>query len=99
MGLGIPFTPNYACPHRPTSLTVMNDGNSQMHPVDLIVIVIVLILYFAPSITAAERKHPQTAAIFCLNFFLGWTLIGWVGALVWSLVTTEAHRQRLERLQ
>jgi hypothetical protein len=41
-------------------------------------------LYFLPAINARKRCHPNTAAIFVINLFLGWTLLGWVGALAWS---------------
>ena len=48
-------------------------------------------VYFFPSIEALIRKSPDTLPIAMLNFFLGWTLIGWVVALVWSVrsVRTE----------
>ncbi|WP_040267853.1 superinfection immunity protein [Pseudomonas rhodesiae] len=42
------------------------------------------VLYFLPTINGKSRKHPNTDSIFLLNLFLGWTLIGWVAALVWS---------------
>jgi len=42
-------------------------------------------VYFAPSMLAFERKHTNATAIFVVNFIFGWTLIGWVGALIWSL--------------
>lgn len=41
--------------------------------------------YFLPSLIAGVRGRPNTMAIFALNLFLGWTLLGWVLALVWSL--------------
>ncbi len=44
-----------------------------------------LALYFLPTIIAIARKHPNALAIFLLDFFLGWTFIGWVVALVWSV--------------
>jgi hypothetical protein len=43
-----------------------------------------LVLYFLPSIIAVARQKRNTLSIFLLNLFLGWTLIGWVLALVWS---------------
>jgi hypothetical protein len=42
------------------------------------------VMYFLPSIIAFARNKRDTAAIVLLNFFLGWTLIGWVVALVWA---------------
>lgn len=44
--------------------------------------VMVLILYFLPSIVGHEKKNAD--AILILNLFLGWTLIGWIVALVWA---------------
>jgi hypothetical protein len=43
------------------------------------------ILYFLPSIIAFVRSKRDAVSILVLNIFLGWTLIGWVVALVWSL--------------
>lgn len=43
--------------------------------------------YFLPTIIAIARRRDNTLAIFLLNFFLGWTFIGWVAALVWSVKT------------
>jgi len=43
------------------------------------------ILYFTPSIIAIMRAKKNLIAIMALNFFLGWSLIGWVISLVWSL--------------
>lgn len=45
--------------------------------------------YFFPTVEALIRKSPDTLAIGVLNFFLGWTLVGWVVALVWSVRTSE----------
>ena len=44
-----------------------------------------LVMYFLPTIMALVRSKRDTAAIFVLNFFLGWSVIGWVIALVWAL--------------
>jgi len=44
----------------------------------------VLIVYFVPAIIATDRGHRQMASIFWLDLFLGWTLLGWVAALVWA---------------
>ena len=41
-------------------------------------------IYFVPTIIAYVRDHHSVLAIFVANFFLGWTFLGWVGALVWS---------------
>jgi hypothetical protein len=53
--------------------------------VGVIVFLILLSLYFLPTIIALLRRQPNALAIFLLNFFLGWSFIGWVVALVWSV--------------
>ncbi|WP_419946348.1 superinfection immunity protein [Candidatus Poriferisodalis sp.] len=53
-----------------------------------LIVLIVLVgipLYFLPSIIAFKRAHRQRVAILTLNILLGWTFLGWVGSLVWSL--------------
>lgn len=46
-------------------------------------------LYLLPTAEAWLRRHPNTAAVAALNVLLGWTLIGWVVALVWALRRPE----------
>ena len=43
-----------------------------------------ILIYLLPSIIAAKRHHNNEGAIVALNFLLGWTLLGWVAALVWA---------------
>ena len=52
--------------------------------------VIALALYFVPSFIAVNRNKRNKNAIFALNLLLGWTFVGWVVALVWSLMKDEA---------
>jgi hypothetical protein len=51
--------------------------------------IVVVVLYFTPSIVATVRGHENKLAIFALNLFLGWSILGWVGALVWSLTAVR----------
>jgi hypothetical protein len=44
-----------------------------------------LALYIAPSIIATVRNHHRLPWIGLLNFAAGWTVVGWIGALVWSV--------------
>ena len=59
-------------------------GRSQL---EILVIFIILgfALYFIPAIIAWLRGHQSKWAITALNALLGWTFLGWIGALVWSL--------------
>lgn len=51
--------------------------------------VIALGLYFLPTFVVAARQHHNGGAILALNLLLGWTLLGWVAALVWSLTAVS----------
>jgi branched-subunit amino acid transport protein AzlD len=51
---------------------------------DLVIITSLLALYLLPFIIAKTRKHRNAAAIGVLNLLLGWTVLGWIGALVWA---------------
>lgn len=42
-------------------------------------------IHFLPTIIAALRHGRSVGGIFLLNLLLGWTVIGWVIALVWAL--------------
>jgi hypothetical protein len=53
---------------------------------------ICLALYFLPTIVAALRSHPSAGGIFAVNFFFGWTFIGWIISLVWA--ASDANRYR-----
>ncbi|MBP1222850.1 superinfection immunity protein [Flavobacterium sp. 1355] len=51
-----------------------------------------LAIYFLPTLIAVSRKKTNRTAITLLNFFLGWTFIGWIAALVWAcLKDNETH--------
>jgi predicted branched-subunit amino acid permease len=50
----------------------------------------ILILYFIPFLVAQGNEHRQRPAIFILNLLLGWTVLGWVAALVWACTKPAA---------
>jgi hypothetical protein len=49
-------------------------------------------LYFFPSIVAAVRHTHNTAVILLVNLFFGWTLIGWVAALLMAICSAPSYR-------
>lgn len=51
----------------------------------LAIAIAAIALYFVPSLVAASRKHNNSGAIAVLNIFLGWTVLGWIVALIWSM--------------
>ena len=51
----------------------------------LIAFVLILALYFLPSIIAYKGDRCHFWAIFLLNFFLGGTGIVWIVVLIWAI--------------
>ncbi len=51
--------------------------------------VVALCVYFLPAYNAARRRHPQDTAILLLTLLLGWTVLGWIAALIWSATVIE----------
>ena len=51
----------------------------------LVVGIALIALHFLPGIIASRRNHRNALAIWLVNIFFGWTLIGWVVALIWAL--------------
>lgn len=49
-------------------------------------------IYFMPLIFSLLRRHNNCAAIGMLNLLLGWTVIGWVVALIWSVTSNVKER-------
>lgn len=52
-------------------------------------LILAAIIYFMPAIVAKKRVHPHREGIFLLNLFFGWTVIGWMIALIWA----ECHKE------
>jgi len=53
--------------------------------VSALILVGLVVLYFAPAIIAARRECRSTAVIFVFNPVFGWTVFGWLVALAWAL--------------
>jgi hypothetical protein len=55
---------------------------------------VMLALYFLPSIIVLLRRNASmTAAVIVLNVVVGWTFLGWLIALVLSLLTFSSSHQ------
>lgn len=52
----------------------------------IIFFIIGLFLYFIPAFVGRNKR--DSMGITLLNLFLGWSVLGWIGALIWA-VTSE----------
>jgi hypothetical protein len=48
-------------------------------------ILFLVLMYWLPTVIAIVRQTPSAIGIAVFNFFLGWTGIGWLFALIWAL--------------
>ena len=53
------------------------------------------IFYFIPTFVAINKNHPQCFPIEIINLFLGWSLLGWVVALVWACMENNTKSENI----
>jgi len=46
---------------------------------------LVIFVYFLPTVAAISGRHPNFQSIFIMNLFFGWTFAGWLIALFWAV--------------
>ena len=63
----------------------------------VVLFTVLLIPYIIPSVVAYRRWHRSYKAIIALNILLGWTFLGWVVCLVWSLSGDTEPRPLVEK--
>jgi hypothetical protein len=54
-------------------------------------LVMVLLIYFAPTVVAVARDHQDRLAIGAVNLLFGWTMVGWLLAFIWSLTGVREY--------
>ena len=57
-----------------------------------LIVVLLVAAYWAPSITAAVRRVPNTGSVIVVNLFAGWTVVGWIVALAMACRSIPAGR-------
>ena len=65
----------------------------------IILLAVSFVLYFIPTVVAIERGHHNKLAIFLLNLFAGWSIIGWIAALVWAATSVKPSVERVIYVQ
>jgi MFS superfamily sulfate permease-like transporter len=59
--------------------------------------IMIVFLYFLPTAAAINTHHTHFHSIFIMNLLFGWTIAGWLVALVWAVrqpapIENEAYR-------
>lgn len=58
---------------------------------ELALMAVFLFLYFLPGIVGLHKRNAM--AIFALDLLLGWTVMGWLVALIWALTKDPQQSQ------
>ena len=54
-------------------------------PVQVVLIfALAVVTYIFPALMAFRRGHPGRNGVLILNILIGWTVIGWIVALIWA---------------
>jgi len=53
-------------------------------------ILVAVLVYFLPALVAVYRKHLNAASIVLTDLLLGWTVLGWIVALIWAFTNNPA---------
>lgn len=51
-----------------------------------VVFALIVVFYLLPTIISATRSTDHQGMIFWINILFGWTVLGWVAALIWAIV-------------
>jgi hypothetical protein len=68
----------------------MNSGDDGL---GAFLVLLAIAAYFIPTVIAAVRSHHNAGAICVLNLLLGWTVLGWVAAIVWACTATKQQQE------
>jgi NADH:ubiquinone oxidoreductase subunit 6 (subunit J) len=52
---------------------------------EMLVLLVAVVVYFLPAMIADRRKRHDLLIIALFNALVGWTVLGWLLALFWSL--------------
>ena len=64
-----------------------------LYPIDVrgwFISALLILFYLLPAFLAFDQRHRRRVLIGVLNVLLGWTIIGWIGVLLWAM--TQGHR-------
>jgi hypothetical protein len=59
-------------------------------PLGFRVLLLTAVFYFLPAVIAKQRDANNFGVIFGINLLFGWTVLGWIVALIWAIL--EPHK-------
>jgi len=58
----------------------------------MITLTLMFLAYWIPTLLAYHWNHRNRLAILVTNFFLGWTVLGWIVILIWACTSNRAPK-------
>ena len=52
---------------------------------------LITVVYFVPVFVAKQRDTENLEAIFLVDLVLGWTVLGWIAALIWAIYEAKVQ--------
>jgi len=49
--------------------------------------IVAMAIYALPALLAWSMGSPQRVAITLVDLLLGWTILGWIAALIWAILS------------
>jgi len=49
-------------------------------------LLIISVFYFLPTVIAKYRDTNNFGVIFAVNLLFGWTVLGWIAAMIWAIL-------------
>jgi uncharacterized membrane protein len=63
------------------------DGRSGFVVLLMVAFIVAVAIYALPVLLAWSMASPHRMAITMLDMLLGWTVIGWIAALIWAIMS------------
>jgi hypothetical protein len=61
---------------------------------EIIWVILAIAFYFFPALNSYMGHKKKADAVLVLNLLLGWTVIGWIVALVWSVADDKKEENK-----
>jgi hypothetical protein len=58
----------------------------------IVIVVLAICFYFLPTMIGSIRHTEHGAGIFWINLLFGWTVLGWIAALIWAVTKNVEAR-------
>ena len=63
---------------------------------ELYELLIIAGFYYLPAVIAKHRDANNIRVIFGVNFLLGWTVLGWIAALIWAILEPRKIKETMK---